>query len=95
MKKLFNVLKILCIVVLISPLALSWLSPSYFAGFAPQRIVDSGYFTSLVSSFKELSITLAATVLFAMLLSFILGYISVLNMHVGLPKILPYTLPRY
>lgn len=83
MKKLFNVLKVLCIVILISPLALSWLSPSYFASFVPQRIVDSGYFTSLVSSFKELSITLAATVLFAMLLSFILGYISVLNMHVG------------
>ena len=83
MKKLFNVLKILCIVVLISPLAFSWLPPSSLAGLVPQRIVESGYFTSLVSSFKELSITLAATVLFAMLLSFILGYISVLNMHVG------------
>ena len=83
MKKLFNVLKILCIILLISPLALSWLSPSYFADFAPRKIVDSGYFTSLVSSFKELSITLAATLLFAMLLSFILGYISVLWMKLG------------
>ena len=83
MKKLFNVLKILCIVVLISPLVLSWLPSSYFAGLAPKRIVDSGYFAAFVSSFKELSITLAATLLFAMLLSFILGYISVLWMKVG------------
>ncbi|QTQ13562.1 hypothetical protein HRQ91_03310 [Treponema parvum] len=83
MKKLFNILKIVCIILLVSPLAFSWLPSEYFAKIVPERIVSSGFFTSFFSSFRELSISLTATLLFAMLLSFILGYISVLNMRVG------------
>jgi membrane protein len=83
MKKLFNILKVVCVVLLVSPLALSWLPSEYFAKIVPERIVESGFFASFFSSFRELSISLTATLLFAMLLSFILGYISVLNMRVG------------
>ena len=83
MKKLFNILKIVCVILLVSPLALSWLPSEYFAKIVPERIVESGFFASFFSSFRELSISLTATLLFAMLLSFILGYISVLNMRVG------------
>ena len=83
MKKLFNILKVVCVILLVSPLALSWLPSEYFAKIVPARIVESGFFASFFSSFRELSISLTATLLFAMLLSFILGYISVLNMSVG------------
>ena len=83
MKKLFNILKVICVILLVSPLALSWLPSEYFAKIVPERIVASGFFAAFVSSFRELSISLTATLLFAMLLSFILGYISVLNMRVG------------
>ena len=83
MKKLFNILKVICVILLVSPLALSWLPSEYFAKIVPERIVESGFFASFFSSFRELSISLTATLLFAMLLSFILGYISVLNMRIG------------
>ncbi|QTQ12234.1 hypothetical protein HRI96_08510 [Treponema parvum] len=83
MKKLFNILKIVCIILLVSPLAFSWLPSEYFAKIVPARIVESGFLASFFSSFQELSISLTATLLFAMLLSFILGYLSVLSMRVG------------
>ncbi|MGI5173959.1 hypothetical protein H0R92_10235 [Treponema sp. OMZ 840] len=83
MKKLYNILKIICILILMSPLALSWLPSEYFGNFLPSEIAASGFFTALFASFRELSITLVATMLFAMLISLILGYISVLWMRLG------------
>ncbi|WP_428768529.1 hypothetical protein V1L52_07840 [Treponema sp. HNW] len=83
MKKLYNILKIICIVILLSPLAISWLPVESFLHILPGEIVNSVFFTSLYSSFRELSITLFATMLFAMLISLILGYLSVLWMRLG------------
>jgi hypothetical protein len=83
MKKLYRILRTACLVVLASPLALAWLPQSAFAGILPTALSESGYLASLVSSFRELSITLAATVAFAMTLSVALGYVSVLSMRVG------------
>jgi hypothetical protein len=64
MKKLSSILRIVCLVILVSPLALAWLPSSVFAGLVPSAIVESGYFSSLFLSFRELSITLAATMVF-------------------------------
>jgi ABC-type dipeptide/oligopeptide/nickel transport system permease subunit len=83
MKKLYNILRIVCLVVLALPLALAWLPSEVFEGLVPVSLVESGYFHSLFLSFRELSITLVATMLFAMLLSVTLGYISVLSMRAG------------
>ena len=83
MKKLSSILRIVCLVILVSPLALAWLPSSVFAGLVPSGIVESGYFSSLFLSFRELSITLAATMVFAMFISVLLGYVSVLSMKVG------------
>jgi len=83
MKKQFNILRIICLIILASPLGLAWLPVDVFKNIVPSSFVESGYFHSLFLSFRELSITLAATMLFAMLLSVMLGYVSVLSMHVG------------
>jgi ABC-type dipeptide/oligopeptide/nickel transport system permease subunit len=80
MKKLSNILKIFCLVVLALPLALAWVPSEVFEGLVP---IESGYLHSLFLSFRELSITLAVTMLFAMFLSVMLGYVSVWSMKVG------------
>lgn len=83
MKNLSNILRTVCLVILVSPLALAWLPSGLFAGLVSAPIVDSGYFNSLFVSFRELSITLAATMIFAMFISILIGYVSVLSVKVG------------
>jgi hypothetical protein len=83
MKKLSNILRIVFIIVLALPLALAWLPSEVFEGLVPASLTESGYLKSLFLSFRELSITLAATMVFAMLLSVVLGYVSVLSMRTG------------
>src|SRR5574344_2340871 len=81
MKKLSKVLKIVFVVILALPLLLAWLPQSFFMNFMPVSM-DS-YFKSLMLSFQELSITLLSTLVFAMIISVLLGYVSVLSMKVG------------
>lgn len=51
---------------------------------APEATASKHFFLKdLFESFKELSITLITTMIFAMLLSYILGYVSVLSMKAG------------
>jgi hypothetical protein len=78
MKRLFKVLRWLCLIALLSPLALSWLAP----GEAASRL-GTAYGNALVSSFRQLSITLASTIAFAGVLTTALGYLSVLSMSFG------------
>src|SRR5574344_354723 len=81
MKKLSKVLKIVFVIILALPLLLAWLPQSFFMNFMPVSM-DS-YFKSLMLSFQELSITLLSTLVFAMIISVLLGYVSVLSMKVG------------
>jgi hypothetical protein len=78
MKKLSKAARIVGLVILLSPLLLSWLPANVLSGgFEP------AYRASLFLSFKQLSITLASTILFAATLTFVLGYLSVLSMSFG------------
>jgi hypothetical protein len=78
MKRLFKVLRWLCLIALLSPLALPWLP----LGEAASRL-GAAYAASLILSFRQLSITLASTIAFAAVLTAILGYLSVLSMPFG------------
>lgn len=49
----------------------------------PENLLMNNFFFDLMKSFQELSITLLTTVIFAMLISILLGYLSVLSMGVG------------
>lgn len=51
--------------------------------YIPVNLLQNGFFFDLMKSFQELSITLVTTVVFAMLISIALGYLSVLSMGVG------------
>jgi ABC-type dipeptide/oligopeptide/nickel transport system permease subunit len=81
MKKLSKILKVIFVVILALPLVLAWLPQSFFMDFVPIEMDE--YFTSLLKSFQELSITLVSTLVFAMIISVLLGYVSVLSMKVG------------
>ena len=84
MKKQFKFLKLLAVIILLSPLVISWLPSNYFHGIFSENILkENGYVADLFLSFKELSITLVSTMIFAMILSFVLGYVSVLSMKLG------------
>src|SRR5574344_2911940 len=81
MKKLSKILTVIFVVILALPLVLAWLPQSFFMDFVPIEMDE--YFTSLLKSFQELSITLVSTLVFAMIISVLLGYVSVLSMKVG------------
>ncbi len=83
MKKLSRILSILPLVLLASPLILAWIPGSFFEGAFLASLMDASYGASLLASFRELSVTLAATMVFAMALTIILGYTSVLSMRFG------------
>ena len=83
MKKQFKVLSIIFTVLFISPLFLSWIPYSAIDGIFPDSMKVNDFMNSLFVSFRELSITLVATVAFAMIISILLGYLSVLSMGVG------------
>ncbi|HOT61981.1 MAG TPA: hypothetical protein PLU93_03890 [Treponemataceae bacterium] len=73
----------LAIALLISPLALSWapIDPSSVYALIGAREVS--YSRAVFASFRELSITLGATLAVAMSLSVCLAYLSVLSMGFG------------
>jgi hypothetical protein len=78
MRKLSDIVRAVCLVALASPLALAWLPPAWFP-----LDLDGAFAASLHASFRQLSITLGATVAFAMLLTIVLGYTSVLSQRFG------------
>jgi hypothetical protein len=78
MKRLYRILRALFLLALASPLVVAWLPSSWLpAGLAPV------FQTALQSSFRQLSITLAATLALSMLLTSLLGYVSVLSQRFG------------
>ena len=88
MKKQFKVLRIIFVVILLLPLIISWLPYNWFAGIAPESFLPTrtnpeGFLKLLLTSFQELSITLVTTLVFAMIISILLGYLSVLSNKVG------------
>lgn len=83
MKKQFKILKFLLLLILISPLIISWMPLQWFDNIVPEFLKDDSFMNILFNSVQELSITLFATMIFSMIISFLLGYISVLSMKVG------------
>ena len=83
MKKQFNVLKIILLVLLISPLVIAWMPIEWFSNITPECLRSDNYVQILFNSVQELSITLVTTMIFSMIISFLLGYFSVLSMSVG------------
>lgn len=83
MKKRFNFLKLLLVIILIMPLILAWIPYQNFENMKTYYLFGKGYLQSLFSSFQELSITLITTLAFAMLISIIIGYLSVLSIRFG------------
>lgn len=79
MKKLFNVLGWAGIVVLLSPFLIAWLPP--VADLSPGLPVT--WWHSLLLSFRQLSITLAVTLVVAGGLTLLVGYASILWPVVG------------
>jgi hypothetical protein len=78
MKKLYRVFRAICLLALASPLALAWLpAGSLTDGLAP------AFAAALQTSFRQLSITLAATLALAIVLTVTLGYASVLSLRFG------------
>ena len=83
MKKQFNITKLIFLIILLSPLVISWLPWVWFDGLFSEELREVSYVEILFSSFKELSITLVTTMAFAMVISYLLGFISVLSMKAG------------
>jgi len=83
MKKQFNIIKTIFVIVLLLPLLISWIPSSCFESVVPSSLLEKDYLNSLFLSFKELSITLFTTMIFAMVISYLLGYVSVLSMSIG------------
>jgi hypothetical protein len=79
MKKLFEALGWAVIVVLLSPFLLAWLPGT--SGWSTG--LPAPWWHSLVVSFRQLSITLTATLVVAGLITIGLGYLSILKPVVG------------
>jgi ABC-type dipeptide/oligopeptide/nickel transport system permease subunit len=78
MRKLCSVLKAIVVLVLASPLAIAWAPAAWLPALLPPAFA-----ATLASSFRELAITLAATLAAAMLVTLTLGYASVLSQRFG------------
>ena len=83
MRKLSRIARGLCLVALASPLALAWLPPARLSLARPELALQPAFQAALQSSFSQLSVTLAATLALAMLLTAALGYASVLWQRFG------------
>jgi len=92
MKKQSNILKYIFVAVLLLPLILAWLPESVYQIIYPMvedqygsrsPLFQDGYIPALFVSFRELGITLLSTMVFAMAISILLGYLSVLSMRAG------------
>jgi hypothetical protein len=82
MRRLYRILRALFLIALASPLGLAWLPPDRLP-FALDLRLDASFLAVLQSSFQQLCLTLAATLALAMLLTFALGYLSVLSQRFG------------
>ncbi len=78
MRKLCSILRAACVLALASPLVLAWAPPGW-----PPTLLDPSFEAALRSSFRQLSITLAATLALTSLLTVALGYLSVLSQRFG------------
>jgi hypothetical protein len=78
MRKLFKIVRAICLLALASPLALAWLPAEWLPGY-----LAPAFEAALQSSFRQLSITLAATLVLATFLTVVLGYASVLVQRFG------------
>lgn len=80
MKNQFKYLRIIVILLLISPFIVVWLP--FAAGLKPAEI-NEAYWSSMLVSFRQLSVTLILTVTIAGALTVLLAYLSVLVPFVG------------
>lgn len=80
MKNLSKILRWIAIVVLLSPLVIAWLP---FSAQSPDPSLAGPYWTHLVTSFQQLTITLLTTLAVSMALTLLLSYLSVLFPGVG------------
>ncbi|HOX91738.1 MAG TPA: hypothetical protein PLC54_02365 [Spirochaetales bacterium] len=78
MKKPFKIVLWALLAILVLPLALAWLPPDSVTTNLPPQ-----YQLSLFASFKQLSVTLLATLLVSSLVAIVLGYVSVLSTPLG------------
>jgi len=87
MRKPYRVARALFLLALASPLGLAWLPAGRLSlllpAGGPVGGLDPAFRSLLQSSFRQLSITLAATLALAMLLTVTLGYLSVLWQRFG------------
>ncbi len=81
MKKLFNVLQSLALALLVSPFVLTWMPPAFFD--EALRSLPAAFSEALFVSFRQLSVTLAATVSVVFVVTAVLGYTSILWPLVG------------
>jgi hypothetical protein len=82
MKKPSRIARALFLLALASPLGLAWLPPQRLPWALDLRL-DPAFLAALQASFRQLCITLAATLVLAMLLTVLLGYASVLSQRFG------------
>jgi hypothetical protein len=78
MKSLYKIPRTVCLLALASPLILAWLPGEWLSSR-----LDPAFKAALLSSFRQLSITLAGTLALAGFLTGILGYASVLSQRFG------------
>lgn len=78
MKKPFKILLWVILAALLLPLALAWLPATSVKTALPPE-----YQASLFASFKQLSVTLLATLLVSSVVAILLGYLSVLSTPLG------------
>ena len=86
MKKQFEILRLACIIILVSPFVLVWIP--FFQDLLTNAITVGfpkypKYADSFIASFQQLSITLVTTVLFAATITMVFGYLSILSTAVG------------
>lgn len=86
MKKLSSWARLALAVVLASPLLVAWLPlaiPGLLAGAGPFASLEPGYGGAWFASFRELSLTLAATWAAALAIAMGLGYLSIFSQKAG------------
>ena len=77
-----DILRVIVVFILVLPLFLAWIPMECYSHLLAENLVKGNFFRNLVLSFQELSITLVSTVIFAMILSVLLGYLSVLSLKI-------------
>ena len=78
-----DIFRVIVVFILVLPLFLAWIPMECYSHLLAENLVKGNFFRNLVLSFQELSITLVSTVIFAMILSVLLGYLSVLSLKIG------------